>query len=152
MSAKSRMVHLPGELSRHGIAARAVPIIKDLYTVHHSNLGGCIYVYLDRPETDLVAALEVLRGIPDVDEALPREEASSRFRLMPQRVGDIMVMGGPEVVFGDPAEVSMPATLRSHGSLYEDKVPIIGCGGNFEGFEFKENRDLGRYIFERVLA
>jgi len=152
MSAKSRMVHLPGELARHGITARAVPIIKDLYTVHHSNLGGCIYVYLARPENDMVAALDVLRGIPDVDEALTREEASSRFHLMSQRVGDIMVMGGPGVVFGDPSEVSMPESLRSHGSLYEDRVPIIGFGGDFRGFEFKENRDLGRYVFERVLA
>ena len=41
---------------------------------------------------------------------------------------------------------------RSNGSLHEVIVPIIGCGNGFEGFEFRENRDLGRYVFERVLA
>ena len=56
MSSKSRMIHLPAELERHGIQARAAPIIKDLYTVHHSNLGGCIYLYLD--ERDRERALE----------------------------------------------------------------------------------------------
>ena len=150
MSAKSRMIHLPAVLAEHGIKAHAVPIIKDLYTVHHSNLGGCIYVYVD--DADMPAALDALRRTDGVDEALPREEAAVKFRLMEQRIGDIMVMGGPEVVFGNPDEVEMPAGLRSHGSLYEDDVPIIGCGGSYEGFDFRENRDVGRYVFERVLV
>ena len=152
MSPKNRMIHLPDELAKCGISSKAVPIIKDRYTVHHSNLGGCIYVYLDNPERDMEPALAVLRDTDGVDAALPREEAAKRFRLMPQRIGDIMVLGGPDVVFGDPSEVALPPTLRSHGSLHEDKVPIIGCGGSFEGFEFRENRDLGRYVFDRVLS
>ena len=150
MSAKSQMIHLPGELARHGIKAQAVPIIKDRYTVHHSNLGGSIYVYLE--DGELGSALEVLRNIAGVDEALPRLEASQRFRLMADRIGDIVVLGGSDVVFGDPQEVELPQGLRSHGSLYEERVPIIGCGGSFDGFQFDENRDLGRYVFERVLA
>lgn len=151
MSAKSRMVHLPAELAKHGIKAQAVPIIKDMYTVHHSNLGGCIYVYLE-DGGNIGEAIEVLRDVDGVDDALPREEAARKFRLMSERLGDIMVLGGPDVVFGNPEEVTLPPTLRSHGSLYEEQVPIIGCGGSFDGFEFKENRDVGRYVFERVLA
>ena len=154
MSAKSRMLHLPDELAKHGIAARAVPIIKDRYTVHHSNLGGCIYLYLEQPaasSTILEEALGVLRQVDGVDEALPREEAAARYNLMPHRIGDIMALGAPDVVFGDPAEVTMPPNLRSHGSCHEDRVPIIGYGDNFDGFDFRENLDLGRYVFERVL-
>ena len=63
-----------------------------------------------------------------------------------------MALGSESVVFGDPAQVTMPEELRSHGSLHEERVPIIGCGSGFEGFEFRENRDLGRYVFERVLV
>lgn len=150
MSSKSRMIHLPDVLAKHGIRAQAVPIIKDLYTVHHSNLGGCIYVYLDN--ADLEEALAVLRNTDGIDEALPKEEAARRFRLMESRLGDIMVLGSADVVFGNPEEVTLPANLRSHGSLYEDDVPIVGYGGSFDGFEFRENRDVGRYVFERVLA
>lgn len=150
MSAKSRMVHLPAELARHGIKAQAVPVIKDLYTVHHSNLGGCIYVYLE--DGDVAAAVAALKQVDGVDEALSKEEAAHRFRLMPNRIGDIIVLGAADVVFGNPEEVALPPTLRSHGSLYEERVPIIGCGGSFEGFEFQENRDVGRYVFERVLG
>ena len=40
---------------------------------------------------------------PDgVDEALDRETAAQRFRLMDSRIGDIMVLGASDVVFGDP--------------------------------------------------
>lgn len=150
MSSKSKMIDVEGVLADKGISSRAVPVIKDKYTVHHSNLGGCIYVYLENGDT--ASALDVLNSTEGVDRAFSREEAAEKFQLMPQRIGDIMVLGSESVVFGNPAEVTMPDTLRSHGSLYEERVPIIGYGSGFEGFEFRENRDLGRYVFERVLV
>lgn len=150
MSSKGRMIDPAAELGRYGIRAQAVPIIKDRYTVHHSNLGGCIYVYLESGE--LGRALEVLAALEGVDAAFAREEAAARFQLMAGRIGDIMVLGSADVVFGNQKEVEMPPGLRSHGSLHEDRVPIIGCGGSFHGFEFRENKDLGRYVFDRVLT
>ena len=151
MSDKRRMLHLPAILARHGIRAQAVPVIKDLYVVHHSNLGGSIYVHLDDPAaTD--DALGVLQATDGVEEALPRAVAAARFALMGERIGDILVTGAADVVFGDPREVTLPAGLRSHGSRHECSVPIIGFGGDFGGFEFRENCDLGRYVSQRVLA
>ena len=154
MSDKSRMLHLPGELSRYGIVARAVPVIKDRYVVHHSNLGGSIYVHLDN-SADLSAALDTLRNLDGVDDALPGEEAAQRFRLMPERIGDILVLADSATVFGDPAEIAMPPGLRSHGSAYETTVPIIGCGPGLDGGSlsdrFTRNLDVGRYIFDEVL-
>ena len=154
MSAKSRMVDLKSALEKYGIGARPVPIIKDRYVVHHSNLGGCIFVYLDTdgPGGQLDEALKVLRETPGVEEALGRDEAAERFRLHGQRIGDIVVTGEPDAVFGDPSEVEMPPRLRSHASVHERDVPLLGYNGDFEGFEFNENRDLGRYVFERVLG
>ena len=116
------MLHLPGELSRYGIVARAVPVIKDRYVVHHSNLGGSIYVHLDN-SADLSAALDTLRNLDGVDDALPGEEAAQRFRMMPERIGDILVLADSATVFGDPAEIAMAAgapvpriSLRDHGA------------------------------------
>ena len=160
MSRKRRMVDLEGALERYGMRAVAVPIIKDRYTVHHSNLGGCSYVYVDPgsggrrgPKTGdaLVEALKVLREIPGVEEALSQEEAVDRFRLHRERIGDIVVTGEPDVVFGDPSETEMPPRLRSHASTHERQVPLLGYNGDFDGFSFQENRDLGRFVFERVL-
>ncbi len=151
MSSKTRMLHLPEALSRYGIKARAVPIIKDRYTVHHSNLGGSIYVHLDR-SADLAQSLDVLGNLDGVDEAIPREEAARRFHLMEERIGDLMIMGAEDVVFGDPAEVDLPPNLRSHGSSYEADVPIIACGPGLEADRFRQNLDVGRYVLDEVLG
>ncbi|MCE2462415.1 MAG: alkaline phosphatase family protein [Dehalococcoidia bacterium] len=150
MSGKTRMIDLKHSLDSHGIRARVVPIIKDRYVVHHSNLGGCVYVHLPPSERD--EALKVLRETPGVEDALPCEEAAARLRLHPERIGDIVVTGEVDVVFGDPSEVEMPPNLRTHGSHHELSVPLIGYNGDFAGFSFDENRDMGRYIFERVLS
>jgi len=150
MSGKTRMLDVRALLSRYGIPALAVPIIKDRYVVHHSNLGGCAYVYLDSKHSE--DAVRILSGADGIREAMAREEAASVFKLRPDRIGDLVVTGMEDVVFGDPAEVGLPAGLRSHGSTTEQDVPILGYNGDFEGFSFDENRDLGRYVFERVLA
>ena len=154
MSDKTRMLHLPAELARYGISSQAVPVIKDRYVVHHSNLGGSIYVHLEN-RADLNAAVDALRHLDGVEDALPGEEAALRFHLMPERVGDIFVLADPATVFGDPAEVSLPPGLRSHGSAHETTVPIIGCGPGLDGGiaadRFRENMDVGRYVFQNVL-
>ena len=150
MSSKTRMVDAAAELRARGIRGRAIPIIKDLHVVHHSNLGGCAYVYVD--DADVPAALDVLRGVPGIDAALPREQAAAELRLLPERIGDIVVTGAPDAVFGDPEEVELPPRLRSHGSPHECRVPILAYGGDAGDFSFAENRDVGRYVFERVLA
>ena len=150
MNAKTEMVDLKAVLSARGIESNPVAIIKDRYVLHHSNLGGCMYVYLDPVNTH--EAIEVLRDTPGVDDALTREEAACRFDLSPDSIGDIVVTAASHVVFGDSEEVSIPDGLRSHGSVHEREIPIVGYNGDFDGFEFVENRDVGRYVFERVLA
>ena len=150
MSAKTRMVDLRSILDRYGISSNPVPIIKDRYVLHHSNLGGCMYVYLEPSRTD--EAVKVLRETPGVDEALPREEAAARFRLPEDRIGDVVVLGEPDVVFGDPSEVELPQGLRSHGSTHETSIPLVGYNGDFSDFSFETNQDMGRYVFERVLV
>ena len=153
MSAKTRMVDLGGALAANGTQATAVPVIKDRYVVHHSNLGGSAFVYLRGGAPGALGqALRVLRETAGVEEAVAWDEAAARFSLHRERIGDIFVTGDPDVVFGDPSEVQIPPRLRSHGSVHERPVPIIGYNGDFDGFSFEENRDVGRYVFERVLV
>ena len=118
-----------------------------------------MYVYLDPGQLDkLDEAVRVLSETSGVEEALPREEAAAKFRLYYDRIGDIVVTGEPDVVFGDGTIVRewgtgcTPQGLRSHASVHESSIPIIGYNGDFNGFTFNENLDIGRYVFERVLA
>ena len=158
MSPKSRMIVLDDVFSQHGISAQAVPIIKDRYVVHHNNLGGCMFIYMDASHADrLDEAAEVLRETTGVERVYTRAEAVEELRLNYDRIGDLVVTGDSETVFG-PKELSdswndtgAGSGLRSHASAYEQDVPIIGYNGDFDGFEFNENRDLGRYVFERAL-
>ena len=159
MNPKRRMVDLAYALGAKGIGAEAVPIIKDRYVVHHNNLGGCMFMYLhsrDASRTDEAAG--ILRETPGVERVYSRKEAADALRLNYDRIGDLVVTGDIDTVFG-PNELEdtwddtgAGHSLRSHASAHEQDVPIIGYNGDFDGFEFTENRDIGRYVFERVLG
>ena len=159
MSPKTRMIDLADVLKRRGIWADAVPIIKDRYVVHHNNLGGCMFMYIDPGQTGRVAeAVDILSQTPGVERVYTRDEAAEELRLSYDRIGDLVVTGDAQTVFGPReledswSETGAGSGLRSHASSHERAVPIIGYNGDFDGFEFRENRDIGRYVFERVLS
>ena len=148
MSPKNRMVDLGLALVNSGLKGEIVPIIKDRYIRHHSNLGGCVNVYMESgPVSD---AVEILRGVDGVEDALIRDQAAAIWMLPEDRIGDIVVTGEADVVFGNPEEVELPLGLRSHASGHELRIPIIGYNGEFDVLSFQENRDIGRYVFETV--
>ena len=150
MGNKSQMVDVNHLLENRGISpVTAIPIIKDKYTIHHSNLGGCMYIYINSKYIN--DATEILQNAAGIENVYTREMAVDELNLHPDRIGDIVVTADKNVVFGSPSEVAMPAKLRSHGSIHETKVPIIGYNGDFDGFTFHENRDVGRFVFERIL-
>jgi len=150
MSEKNKLIDLKKSLSHFSIQSDVIPIIKDRYTVHHSNLGGCMYVYVD--QKDYKETIKILSDIDGVDEALSMEEAHTKFHLRKERIGDIIVTGRKDVVFGDKAEVKLPSNLRSHGSTHERSIPLFGYNGNFDDYPMYENRDMGSYIFEKHLS
>ncbi len=124
MSAKSRGLDLEKILEAAGIAARAIPIIKDRYVAHHQNLGGAAYVYLDdhRLLEDAVSALE---ATPGMEAVCPRSEAAAQFELLAERIGDLFVLGDRGAVFGQFAAPAVGVEVRSHGSRYESAVPVL---------------------------
>ena len=159
MNPKRRMVDLAHVLAEKGIGAEAVPIIKDRYVVHHNNLGGCMFMYLHSGDAARIdEAAGILRETPGVERVYSRDEAADELRLNYDRIGDLIVTGDIDTVFG-PKELEdswddtgAGHSLRSHASAHEQDVPIIGYNGDFDGFEFTENRHIGRYVFERVLG
>ncbi|GBD11703.1 Phosphonoacetate hydrolase [bacterium HR23] len=147
MGAKTVGVDLGKLLARRGISGAALPIIKDRYVVHHQNLGGSAYIYLEHPE-DRERALDALAQCPHVEMALPREEASRRFRLHLQRMGDILVVADREAVFGLLNEEVERVQVRSHGSLHETFVPLLAY--NTPGFSAQENRQVGEWVAQHL--
>ena len=136
-------------LTDHGIPASSIPIIKDRYVAHHSNLGGAAYVFLEN-RTDTAKAIETLLNTSGVEEAYSAEDAACTFRLHRERIGDIFVLADKTTVFGELETSIEPTTVRSHGSRHESYVPIIGYNSPWSATDFKYNVDVGRLFLESL--
>ena len=110
----------------------------------HPTFPQLAEIYLE--ETDIEKAIDVLNAIQGVDSALSKDEAVAKFDLNAERIGQIVVNGSKDTVFGNTAEIDLPIGLRSHGSEHERKVPIIGYNLKNKEFQFSENRDIGIYV------
>ncbi len=99
---------------------------KDRYVRHHRTFGGTAWVWLRSP-TDERAVSELIANLPGVELVLPRDEAARRFRLKADRIGDLVVLGDWDTVFGELETESedLPDSYRSHGSLHEQQVPLV---------------------------
>jgi phosphonoacetate hydrolase len=130
MNAKRRCYDLA-----RALAAAGRPILfamsaeRDPYVRHHRTFGGTAYVWLETPgdRENVETALRRLEGVEDV---LTRYQAAARFRLHPDRIGDLVVLGDRDTVFGplERAVEDLPASFRTHGSCHELRVPLIIYG------------------------
>jgi phosphonoacetate hydrolase len=129
MNAKTRSLSPVRSLREAGIAARGVPLIRDGLYAHHRDLGGALYLYLENP-AETARAQEALAGAPGIDAVIPREKAVE-FHLPAERVGDLICFGRREWALGVWSEGEATREeegLRSHGSLYEQTIPMILAG------------------------
>jgi phosphonoacetate hydrolase len=70
---------------------------------------------------------KIVAGLQGVEVVLTRSEAVKRYHLMASRIGDLIVLGDRDTVFGDldtPFE-TLPEEYRAHGSLHEMDVPLV---------------------------
>ena len=90
-------------------------------------MGGSAYIYLKK-QKDIEKVKQTLLSLEGVEEVITKEEAVKRYHLLPDRVGDLMVLGNKTTVFGvlqDVEREALPANYRSHGSTYECIVPLF---------------------------
>lgn len=105
----------------------AVSPEKDKYVKHHRGMGGSAYIYLN-DKGDLEKVKKTILSLKGIDAVLTRDEAVSKFGLMPERIGDLMVLGDKNTVFGsleNAESEKLDEHYRSHGSSYEAHVPIF---------------------------
>jgi phosphonoacetate hydrolase len=150
MNAKTRCWDLERVLKAQGMSPRFVlSPERDYYAVHHRDFTGCAFVWLGRD--DGARAREALERLKGVDEVLEAREAAARFRLPPQRIGDLVVLGDRETMFGtlEHGEREELRGYRAHGSLHERTVPlwIHGLAEKPTDFEPRFNLDLARALY-----
>jgi phosphonoacetate hydrolase len=151
MNYKNRCWDLVKACGERGLELRfALSAERDKYLKHHRSYGGTAWVWLKSP-TDSQKAIEIIKGLAGVEEVLTREVAANRFKLMPERIGELVVIGDIDTVFGENSvalEVLEPG-YRSHGSLHEMDVPLIiynQSGTLPKREEFSGNADLTRFL------
>jgi phosphonoacetate hydrolase len=154
MHHKSRCWDLMKACAARGLELRsALSAEQDKYLKHHSGYGGTAWVYL-KSSRDSDSVASIIGELPGVEAVLTRNEAARRFRLMPSRIGELVVLGDATTVFGrlESEMVNLPAEYRSHGGLAEAKVPLIVFNAAHApaGEFFQHNVDLARWIFPQA--
>ena len=151
MHHKSRCWDLEKACAARGVPIRsAISAEQDKYLKHHRGFGGTSWVYLKSPKDAgaVVAAIGKLRG---VEEVLTRSDAARRLRLMPSRIGELVVLGDRDTVFGslDSESETLPPEYRSHGGRAEAEVPLVlyNAPRAPKADYFESNVDLARWLF-----
>ena len=124
-----KVVYLESELNLAFEAEfRVILPITDPYVVHHGALGSFAWVHL--PEG--MDSLKVARWLCEragVTEVLGRAAAARKLELPADRIGDLAVLAGRDVVLGRTPEHhdlgALHGGLRSHGGRYEEMVPFV---------------------------
>jgi phosphonoacetate hydrolase len=151
MNFKSRCWDLEKALQERGAPVRiAISAERDKYLAHHQGMGGTAWVHLHMPHDEArVGAL--LAEFEGVERVLTRAEAAAEFGLMASRLGDLVVLGDRDTVFGNldaPMEI-LPEGFRTHGSLHEMNVPLIvhNAPAAPKADYFLRNLDLARWMY-----
>lgn len=149
MSDKTKGLDLGKILAGQGIQCEVIPIIKDRYIIHHQNMGGAAYIYLEK-ESDFDLAMAILSNLGGVEEVISRQEATQKYNLFPQRIGDIFVLADKNTVFGRLRKDFEEINIRSHGSIHEQKVPLIAYGSRFNASQISENKDIAALLIREL--
>lgn len=152
MNHKNKVLDLKNILSSKGISiVTAISPLKDLYPKHHSGFGGISYVFL-KQKSDLEKVKSELLTISGIEKVMTGDMFSKTYKHIPERVGDLVVFGDKHTVFGeldkDVRSEQLPATYRTHGSLYEQRVPLFIYNIKTPAASFfQHNVDLARWLY-----
>jgi len=151
MSYKRRCWDLDKALPARGAPVRlAISAERDKYLRHHRGFGGTAWIHLnDAEDYDRVKA--AAEGLEGVERVLSRDAAASELGLMAERIGDLVVLGDRDTVFGhlETEMAELPAEYRTHGSTYELDVPVVvhNASDAPPASYFNYNLDLARWLY-----
>jgi phosphonoacetate hydrolase len=135
---------------------RVILPITDPYVVHHGALGSFAVVHVP-PAVPVNMVHDWLFALDGVTEVHDRSNAAKKLQLPADRLGELVVVSGRDVVLGRTPEYhdlkALEGGLRSHGGRYEEMVPFIfshplkqdyavkaaGDPRNFDVFDFAVN-------------
>lgn len=162
MNAKQRpdgspnVIYVESELTaKFGAGFRVILPITDPYVVHHGALGSFAVVHIPagQSQAEISNFLLALDGVTEVWE---RSVAASKLELPIDRLGDLVVLSGRDVVLGRTPDYhdlkALKSGLRSHGGRYEEMVPIVISEALNESYQRKAAADIRNFdIFDLTI-
>jgi phosphonoacetate hydrolase len=135
-------------VEKFGKGFRAILPITDPYVAHHGALGSFAQVHLpDGVKAEVIQ--NYIRELPGVTEVLDRRTASRLMELPADRMGDIIVCAGRDVVLGRTPEwhdlKALEGGLRSHGGRYEEMVPFLMSHPLIPAFAARAKADVRNF-------
>ncbi|KAJ5646487.1 hypothetical protein N7490_002859 [Penicillium lividum] len=110
-------------------ATRVICPITDPFVRHHGALGSFVRVYL-KDIAKISSILSFCQSLPEIEEALSREDAAEKYDMPLDREADIVVISRSQAVMGskkldhDLSQLK-DHPLRSHGGLSEQGIPVL---------------------------
>lgn len=147
MNQKHTIVNFPQIAKNAGFDVFCLPPLKDRYIENHIyQEGGMLYVFLKNP----VQAMDFRRFAeehPLVERVLDSKQAAVEYYLPPDKIGDFVLLAGEDIAFGEVEGESIHTEdSRTHGSLYEREIPLIGINTQPKGERFQYHKDVARYL------
>ncbi|OQP56078.1 nucleotide pyrophosphatase [Niastella yeongjuensis] len=151
MNHKTQCWDLEKAMEKRGAPIKiAISAERDKYLKHHRGFGGTSYVYLNNTQ-DEEKVRGLIKQLQGVEKVLNRAEAATHFHTMPARIGDLVVLGDKNTVFGnlDVEREDLPAEYRTHGSLHEATIPLIVYNAKQvpKPDYFNYNMDLAKWLY-----
>ena len=113
---------------KFGDGIKVICPITDPYVVHHGALGSLVMVHVSE-SSSISPIIDHLNTIDGITEVYDRATACRRLELAEDRIGDVCVLSGRDVVLGKtPSNHDLSVLeggLRSHGGRYEEMVPMF---------------------------
>jgi phosphonoacetate hydrolase len=150
------VIYLESRLGqKFGPGFRVILPITDPYVVHHGALGSFAVIHLPAGQR-LEPVQQWLLDFSGITEVYDRATAARKLELPEDRLGELVVLSGRDVVMGRTPEYhdlkALHGSLRSHGGRYEEMVPLVISHSLTEEYRSKTAGDIRNFdIFDVVL-
>ena len=152
MNQKHHLLDFQRLADEAGLHVFCLAPLKDRYKENHVyQEGGILYLFLKKPE-EKDALLTLIHSRPEIEAVMTNKEAAEKMHLPLQGIGDYVIFTAPDCAFG---ELGGAATLvtdasRTHGSLYEQEVPLLAVHPAASADEYQYSKDIAAVLFEKM--
>lgn len=126
--------------------------LKDRYRENHVyQEGGVLYLFLKDPdETD--ALMSLIASRPEIEAVMTKEEAAEKYHLPLYGIGDYVIFTAPDCAFGELDGLTELNTdkSRTHGSLYEQEVPLLAIHPVAPQETYRYSKDIAAVLLKEM--